>query len=183
VSLVGQPERATQNRVVELFRAELGYAHLGDWSERINSNIEERFLAAWLRSRGHTGMQITRAIHRLRADADGRTLYSNNQTVYHLLRYGVPVSTAAGELHETVELIDWEYPERNHFAIAEEVTLKGGLERRPDIVPYVNGIAVGIIELKNSRVLIRSWIWRSPSTGQCARRGRPDGVGWRHESE
>jgi type I restriction enzyme R subunit len=47
----------------------------------------------------------------------------------------VPVKTEAGKVTETVQLIDWAHPERNDFAIAEEVTLKGGLgghERRPD---------------------------------------------------
>lgn len=55
---------------------------------------------------------------------------------------------------ETVHLIDWREPENNDFALAEEVTLKGGHERRPDIVPYLNGIAVAVLELKNSRVSI-----------------------------
>ena len=42
VSTVGQPERATQDRVVALFRDELGYRYLGDWTDRDgNSNIEE----------------------------------------------------------------------------------------------------------------------------------------------
>ena len=41
MSTVGQIERATQNRVIALFRDELGYAFLGDLSERSNSNIEE----------------------------------------------------------------------------------------------------------------------------------------------
>jgi type I restriction enzyme R subunit len=51
-----------------------------------------------------------------------------------------------------VHLIDWEHPEKNDFALAEEVTLKGGYERRPDLVIYVNGIAVAVIELKRSSV-------------------------------
>ena len=43
---IGQPERATQNRVIALFRDELGYRHLGDWRDRDgNSNIEEERLA------------------------------------------------------------------------------------------------------------------------------------------
>lgn len=41
---------------------------------------------------------------------------------YPLLRYGVPVQVAAGQAHETVHLIDWERPEKNDFALAEEVT-------------------------------------------------------------
>ncbi|WP_122894460.1 type I restriction endonuclease subunit R, partial [Burkholderia pseudomallei] len=54
--------------------------------------------------------------------------------------------------------INWSQPTRNHFAIAEEVTLKGGYERRPDLVLYVNGIAIGVLELKNSRVSIGNGI-------------------------
>ena len=94
------------------------------------------------------------ARHKLHTEADNhnRTLYGNNQAVYNLLRYGVPVKTEAGKVTETIHLINWREPERNDFAIAEEVTLKGNHERRPDIVLYVNGIAVGVLELKNSRV-------------------------------
>ncbi|MEO8082479.1 MAG: type I restriction endonuclease subunit R, partial [Ardenticatenales bacterium] len=84
------------------------------------------------------------------------TLYQANLRTYQLLRYGVPVQIAAGQAHETVHLIDWERPERNDFALAEEVTLKadatGSHERRPDIVLYINGIAIAVIELKRSSV-------------------------------
>lgn len=42
MSKVGQPESFTQNRVITLFRDELGYRYLGDWTDRTgNSNIEE----------------------------------------------------------------------------------------------------------------------------------------------
>ena len=86
------------------------------------------------------------------ADATGITLYQANLRTYQLLRYGVPVQIAAGQPHDTVHLVDWEHPEKNDFALAEEVTLRGGYERRPDIVLYLNGIAVGVIELKRSSV-------------------------------
>jgi type I restriction enzyme R subunit len=56
---VGQPERATQDRVVALFRDELGYCYLGDWTDRDgNSNIEEGLLSTWLTGRGHSAAQI-----------------------------------------------------------------------------------------------------------------------------
>lgn len=74
------------------------------------------------------------------ADATGITLYQANLRTYQLLRYGVPMQVAAGAPHETVHLIDWDTPAQNHFALAEEVPLKGGHERRPDIVLYINGI-------------------------------------------
>jgi type I restriction enzyme R subunit len=64
----------------------------------------------------------------------------------------VPVQIAAGRPFEPVHLIDWARPEYNDFALAEEVTLKGGYERRPDLVIYLNGIATVVIELKRSPV-------------------------------
>jgi len=154
---VGLPEKATQNRVIVLFRDELKYRYLGDWTDREgNSNVEETLLTAYLNKRGYTPAQISVAMHKLRTEADNhsRTLYGNNQAVYNLLRYGVPVKIEAGKVTETVHLINWGEPEKNDFAIAEEVTLQGNQERRPDIVLYVNGIAVGVLELKNSRVSI-----------------------------
>lgn len=156
-SKVGQIERHTQNRVVALFRNELGYRYLGDWSDRDgNSNIEEELLTMWLSKSGYSQAQISVGLHKLRTEVDNhnRTLYGNNQAVYNLLRYGVPVKIEAGKVTETVHLINWQQPAKNDFAIAEEVTLKGNHERRPDIVLYVNGIAIGVLELKNSRVSI-----------------------------
>jgi type I restriction enzyme R subunit len=40
ISSVGKPERVIQNRVIALFRDELGYRYIGEWSGRDNSNIE-----------------------------------------------------------------------------------------------------------------------------------------------
>ncbi len=52
MSDIGKPERATQNRVVSLFKDELGYRDLGDWCERKNSNIEEDLLTKYLTRAG-----------------------------------------------------------------------------------------------------------------------------------
>ncbi|MDC7704705.1 type I restriction endonuclease subunit R [Vogesella indigofera] len=155
MSNVSKPERATQNRVIELFTHTLGYQYLGDWTERkYNHCIEENQLTGFLVKSGYSSAQISAALHKLRSAASlhGRSLYAANQAVYQLLRYGVPVKVEAGQVNETVHLVNWQRPLENHFAIAEEVTLKGGHERRPDIVLYLNGIAVGVLELKNSRV-------------------------------
>jgi len=52
---IGQPERATQNRVIALFRDELGCRYLGDWTDRGgNSNLKEDLLPAWLTQQGST---------------------------------------------------------------------------------------------------------------------------------
>ena len=71
---------------------------------------------------------------------------------------------------ETVHLINWHEPSKNDFAIAEEVTLKGNNERRPDIVLYVNGIAVSVLELKNSRVSIGTESGRTSRTSSRSSR-------------
>ena len=92
------------------------------------------------------------------ADATGVTLYRANLRTYQLLRYGVPVQTAVGHAHKTVDLVDWERSEKNDFALAEEVTLRGGHQRRPDIVLYLNGIAMGVIELKRGSVEVADGI-------------------------
>ncbi len=149
---IGKPERATQNRVIALFKDELGYRFLGDLSDQENSNIAGPLLTAHLKQAGYAKTQIDRAIHRLRAEADNpnRSLYDNNQAVYSLLRYGVPLRATARQATETVRLVNWAEPEQNDFVIAEEVTLRGNHERRPDLALYLNGIAVAVIELKNS---------------------------------
>jgi type I restriction enzyme, R subunit len=169
MNAIGKPERATQRRVIALFRDELGYRYLGDWSDREgNSNIEEGRLGAYLTKNGYSQAQISSAIYKLRTEANNpnRSLYTNNQAVYALLRYGVPVKLEAGKSTETVHLINWQAPEQNDFVVVEEVTLKGSHERRPDVVLYVNGIAVGVLELKNSRVSIGDGIGQLLSNQQ-----------------
>ena len=67
MSDIGKPERETQNRVIKLFCDELGYRHLGDWTDRAgNSNIEEGLLTAYLGKVGYSPAQISAAIYKLR---------------------------------------------------------------------------------------------------------------------
>jgi type I restriction enzyme, R subunit len=171
MSNIGQSERVTQNRVIALFRDELGYDYLGNWQDHPhNSNIEESLLTKYLSDSGYTSAQIAKALYELRTAATNpnRSLYDNNQAVYSLLRYGIQIKTAAGELTATIKPINWQQPEQNHWSIAEEVTIKGTKEKRPDIIIYLNGIAIaiGIIELKNSRVSITDGIRQSLTNQQ-----------------
>ena len=171
MSGIGKSERETQNRVIALFVNELGYRYLGNWIDRQNNNnIEEGLLSAYLTRAGYTPAQISRALYLLKTESENpnRNLYENNKAVYKYLRYGVEVQTQAGQPHQKVNFINWQQPAANDFAIAEEVTLKGNLERRPDLVLYLNGIAIGVIELKNSSTEIGEAIRQLLSNQQPA---------------
>ena len=150
MSEVGQIERKTQQRVVKLFQETLGYDYLGNWKDRPddqnigrNRNIDDALVRQFLKKQGYDDTLITKA-------------------VYELLRYGVKVKADIGENTQTVWLINWKHPISNHFAIAEEVTVKGAdakaNTKRPDVVIYVNGIALGVLELKRSTVSVSEGI-------------------------
>jgi type I restriction enzyme R subunit len=170
MSAIGAAEKRTQRRVAKLFVDELGYEHLGDLSDADNRNIIEAQLEHFLWSyQGYSDREdgedlVRRAIAEVVKVAGNTSLslYDRNRSVYELLRYGVKVKADVGAQTETVWLIDWEHPERNRFAIAEEVTVKAAdakaSTKRPDIVLYVNGIALGVLELKRSSVSVSEGI-------------------------
>ncbi|HHS9538549.1 HsdR family type I site-specific deoxyribonuclease [Klebsiella sp. GB_Kp056] len=162
MSTIGQRERATQQRLIQFFVKDLGYRYLGRSAGYTgDSNIDTDILSAWLKRRGVSDTLITRVLRQLDSAAalgEGKKLYYANKEVYRLLRYGVKEKEGAGEQNQTVWLIDWANPEANDFAIADEVTIKGEYSKRPDLVLYVNGIALGVIELKRSSVHVSEGI-------------------------
>lgn len=169
------PERMTQRRVIQLFSDPgdpdcLGYRYLGNWADREqNSNIEEELLRAHLQEAGYAEVQISKAIATVLRESlnQASTLYENNQVLYERMRYGVSVKTEVGSRNETVQLINWDEPEKNDWVIVEEVTLRGDHTRRPDLVLYLNGLAIAVIELKNSRVGIGEGIRQLLSNQQA----------------
>lgn len=160
MSTVGQIERKTQNRVIQLFQKELNYRYLGNWEDRDNnSNVEEELLRQWLLKRYDENLTNKAIYEFTKATNDqSKSLYDVNKEVYSLLRYGITVQPEIGQNKKTIWLIDWQEPLTNDFAIAEEVTIKGIHKKRPDIVLYVNGIALGVLELKRSTVSISEGI-------------------------
>jgi len=156
MSEVGQVERVTQNRVVKLLRDQLHYTYFGNWERRPNTrNIEEAPLRYFLKNvQGYSDELIKRALHEFNRVAGDqvRSLYDINKDVYDNLRYGVKIKMGAGDKMETVWLIDWKEPLNNDFYFAEEVAVQGQNDKRPDIVLYVNGIALAVLELKSHTV-------------------------------
>ena len=162
MSAVGQREIQTQRRVIAFFQDALGYRYLGRWQDRpSNRNVEREQVADWLKCQGHSDKIIDKVLFELNKAAalgGSKTLYDANREVYGLLRYGVKVRPDVGEQNVTVWLIDWKNPGNNDFAIAEEVTVRGENTKRPDLVLYVNGIALGVLELKRSTVSVAEGI-------------------------
>jgi len=161
--IVRETEQDTQNKVIEYFQDTLNYEYLGRWTDSVedNSNIIEEDLTNWLFQQGNNPDNIRKAVYQLQQTAKfggSRTLYIANLEVYDLLRYGVRVLPDVGKQHDTVWLIDWDNPENNDFGIAEEVALRGKHNKRPDLVLYINGIAIGVLELKRSIVSVSEGI-------------------------
>jgi type I restriction enzyme, R subunit len=133
MSDVGQRERPVQDRVVLLFADRLEYRYLGNRQYRPgNSNIEQEDLRAWLLKQGTSETLITRP-----AQAQGGRSCRRGQDPLRGEPRGLPAP-----------------PLRRDFAVAEEVTVFGNLTKRPDVVLYVNGIALGVLELKRSTVSV-----------------------------
>ncbi|AZB55469.1 HsdR family type I site-specific deoxyribonuclease [Cereibacter sphaeroides] len=163
---IGDPERATQNRVIGLMcggtsgqTGGLGWRYLGDWHKREgNANIEADLLRPWLVARGYDQDVVTKAIAELQRAArmDGLKLYEANRATHDMLRYGVQVIPGPGEAPVTVRFVDWGNPAANDLGVAEEVAVTAknpkAYNKRPDLVLYVNGIAMGVVELKKSTV-------------------------------
>ncbi|HBY2485938.1 TPA: type I restriction endonuclease subunit R [Klebsiella pneumoniae] len=81
-------------------------------------------------------------------------LLKANERMYNHLLYGIAVTEFVDgkKVNPTIALIDWEHPENNQFYFIEEFTVlrSGGVEtRRPDIVCFVNGIPLAVIEAKS----------------------------------
>jgi type I restriction enzyme R subunit len=151
------PERQTQNRLIQLFQKQLNYRYLGDWKDRPNNrNIEPEILEAHLTKQGYSQTLIDKTLNEITkiANKTNGSLYDNNKEFYSTLRYGIKAKEDIDHLKETVYLIDWENPLNNDFAIAQEVTITGQNDKRPDIVIYINGIALGVLELKRSSISV-----------------------------
>lgn len=165
-SHIGEPERPVQNRLLALFKEKLKYEYLGNYEYRTcNRNIERKLLFDYLMSTQKWSKdEAKRAIAKLEKEAycTLQNMQEKNEKVYSLIRYGANVSPDVGTKKITVNLINWEHPDKNQFYIAEEVTINSStpdsFTKRPDLVIYVNGIALAVIELKRSRVSVHDGI-------------------------
>ncbi|TPH49439.1 type I restriction endonuclease subunit R [Helicobacter pylori] len=150
-------EKEVQKQVIETFKS-MGYAYLGDLTKSDNENINKESLKAWLIKNQKIEPERWHKIEQKIHDALKNDLYEANQTFYNLLIYGVGTKISQNENFQTTYLIDWKDVSKNEFSVAEEVSVKGPNTKRPDMVLYINGIALGVLELKKSSVSVESGI-------------------------
>ena len=152
-------EKKLQKRVLKILKDELGYRYIGNLEDLDNKSIREDDFIKNLEKRGYSSHLIKLALNEVRKIAYNQTsgLYQNNKAFYSLLRYGAQGLKDENKDRVTVHLIDWENIDNNDFAVAQEVSVlcfDNKRHKRPDVVIYVNGIALGVFELKRSSVSI-----------------------------
>lgn len=150
-------EKKLQKRVLHWLVDDLGYTYLGNLEDIDNTPVKEDLLKANLKKRGYSDDQIKTAISELLSKVNNQvdTLYQINRSVYSLLRYGRQGAKDANGRRLTVHYINWDDIGSNDFYVAEEVSVlrfDKVTRKRPDVVLYINGIALGVFELKSSYV-------------------------------
>lgn len=161
MSKVGQRERLVQDRIVNFLQEKLNYEYLGNWEKQSNFNLLKEQFVKFQIAQGIDESMANKTFAELDklANYGSGNLYQRNKDVYRALRYGIKLAPELGKQKETIWPIDWENFESNHFAFAEEVTVEGKIaNKRPDIVIYINGIAIAVIEFKRSTVSIEEGI-------------------------
>jgi type I restriction enzyme R subunit len=152
-------ERKLQNRVRHWLIDDLGYNNLGNLESLHNKPVKVDLLRKNLKDRGYSQDVIGKAISALLTKVGllSDNLTQDNMEVYSLLRYGCQGIKDEHGNRITVHYIDWADTEKNDFYVAEEVTVlryDNRTTKRPDLVLYINGVAVAMFELKRSSVSI-----------------------------
>jgi type I restriction enzyme R subunit len=104
---------------------------------------------------------ITAAVDELTRDRSAMSLEAANREVYLLLKEGIKVSVPdkerGGQKTERLRVIDWEQPANNDFLLVSQFNVTGALYTcRPDLVCFVNGLPLVVIELKKPGVPARA---------------------------
>ncbi len=166
IGRINTSEQNVQNKIIACLQ-DLGFQYLGNLKNLCNSNIKKELLEKFLKKSCYEYSQplIEKAItylentSRLITNVDIDTKLANtNKECYKLLRYGESFKLEVNEVSQHVHYIDWKNINNNDFYVAEEVTVIENYNKRPDIVLYVNGIALGILELKKGSVFVSEGI-------------------------
>lgn len=148
-------ESQFEEAVVELLREARWQYTFGDEIHRkytdplIETDLRD-FLAAQYKDKGLTSSEMDGIIANLR-NTGGQNDYYALRNAFHLYRDGYDFAYSDGRGNPfRLEYIDFEHPGHNVFRCVNQFVMEQGREnRRPDILLFINGIPVCIIELKN----------------------------------
>ncbi|MED5369675.1 MAG: HsdR family type I site-specific deoxyribonuclease [Myxococcota bacterium] len=74
---------------------------------------------------------------------------SDNKRWVDILRGNYSRKVAGEQTHRTIRLVDFKDPQKNHWAVTSQLRVQGEVVRKPDVVVYLNGIPVVVIEAKS----------------------------------
>ena len=143
-----------ENSIIELFQNNLGYEYAyGPDIERdfYNPLYEEVLLDSLYRlNRGLPDDAIQDAVFKLKNFENGE-LVQKNSVFMDYLQNGIPVRYfLGGEEHSSiVYLVDYKNPDNNSFVLANQWTFIENSKKRPDVVLFLNGLPIVLIELKS----------------------------------
>ncbi|MBB5033125.1 type I restriction endonuclease subunit R [Prosthecobacter vanneervenii] len=100
---------------------------------------------------------ITGALEELTRNRSAMSMAAANREMHELLKQGVKVSVPdkehGGQKTELVRVIDWQNPVANDFLLVSQMSIQGPLYlRRPDLIGFVNGLPLVVVELKKPGV-------------------------------
>ena len=142
-----------ENAVLQLFQEQLGYNYLygPDVERDYHSPLYEDALLSALRriNRDLPEEAIAEAVYKLK-NFEGGSLLQKNMAFTDYLQNGVPVKYVEhGEERSTlVYLVDFKVLDNNDFTIANQWTVVENSEKRPDVILFVNGLPLVVMELK-----------------------------------
>ncbi len=150
----GYTEANYENSVIELFKNELGYeyAYGPDIERDFYSPLYEEVLldSLYRLNRGLPGDAIRDALFKLKNFENGE-LVQKNAVFMDYLQNGIPVRYFSGgeECSAIVYLVDYQNPDNNSFIVANQWTFIESSNKRPDIILFLNGLPVVLVELKS----------------------------------
>lgn len=143
-----------ENAVLEIFRSSLGYNYIygPDFERDYHKPFHETALRdALLCINAHMPRQaVTEALSKLE-NLESGSLLQKNMVFMDYLQNGIPVKFFENgtERSSIVRLLDYNDPSKNNFIVANQWTFIEHSEKRPDIILFINGLPLVVIELKS----------------------------------
>lgn len=151
---------------IQFFLEELHYnEHINAWEKQLVGRdtlkdvvLKDRLKAKLIELNGHLPLEcIEETIHELTKSRASLTPIMANKEIYELIRNGVAVSfknSEGREEHDYVKVIDFENQAKNDFVVVSQLSIEylqtENITRRPDLLLYINGLPLVMIELKNA---------------------------------